>query len=172
MSQSLGRSSSKGSSSKRQLRQSGQHEPPASTSCATLNTPVSGLWRGWTIVAITGVINSNGQPPLHQHRPRLPMSDEKELRPRRAPYKTQESAAAPKGTARRATQRAQRGETDRCYQPPHRPQLPMALSISLRPRRAPVKYHECDDERAPLRAAPSTQRAPRAEDDRRDQTTH
>ena len=48
----------------------------------------------------------------------------------------------------------------------------MALSISLRPRRAPVKYHECDDERAPLRAAPSTQRAPRAEDDRCDQTTH
>ena len=49
----------------------------------------------------------------------------------------------------------------------------MALTISLRPRRAPVKYHECvDDERAPRRAAPSTQRAPRVEDDRRDPATH
>ena len=128
---------------------------------------MSGLWRGWTIVVITGVINSNGQPPLHQHRPRLPMSDEKELRPHRAPYKSQESAAVPK-----RTQRARRGETDRCYQPSHRPQLPLSTERELRPRRAPVKYHESDDERAPLRAAPRTQRAPRAATDRRDQTSH
>ena len=48
----------------------------------------------------------------------------------------------------------------------------MALTISLRPRRAPVKYHEGeDDERAPRRAAPSTQTAPRVEDDRRDPAT-
>ena len=128
---------------------------------------MSGLWRGWTTAVIIGATNSNAQPPLHQHRPRLPMADEKEVRPHRAPYKSQESAAVPK-----RTQRARRREIDRCYQPTHRPRLPMALTISLRPRRAPVKYHECDDdERAPRRAAPSTQRAPRVEDDRRDPAT-
>ena len=50
----------------------------------------------------------------------------------------------------------------------------MSAERELRPRRAPVKYHESDDdERAPLlRAAPRTQRAPRAAADRRYQATH
>ena len=135
---------------------------------------MSGSWRASTTAAITGGTILNGQTPLHQHRHRLPMSDERELRPRRAPYKGQESAAAPKGTALRATQRARRAKTDRCYQPSHRPQLPMSAERELRPRRAPVKYRESDDdERTPLlRAAPRTQRAPRAAPDRRYQATH
>ena len=52
----------------------------------------------------------------------------------------------------------------------------MSTERELRPRRAPVKYHESDDDspkRAPLlRAAPRTQRAPRAAADRRYQATH
>ena len=136
---------------------------------------MSGSWRASTTAAITGGTILSGQTPLQQHRPRLPMSDEKELHPRRAPYKNQESAAAPKGTALRATQRARRAKTDRCYRPSHRPQLPMSTERELRPRRAPVKYHESDDdaERAPLlRAAPTTQRAPLAATDRRYQPSH
>jgi len=72
-------------------RQPGQHEPPASTSCATLNTPATGLWRGWISVATTGVINLNVQTHLRQYRHPLPMLAERELRPRRAPVKYQES---------------------------------------------------------------------------------
>ena len=132
---------------------------------------------------IIGVISSKGQPPLHQHRPRLLMSDEKEVRPHRAPYKSQESAAVPK-----RTQRARRrGKTDRWYQPPHRPLLPMLSSErELRPRRAPVTYHESDDddERPPPRPGPRVRQAaadrshrakprpPRAEADRRYRETH
>ena len=169
VSQSLGRSSSKGSNSNRQLRQPGQHKPPASTPSATLNTPATGLSRGSIIAARIGVINSNGQTPLHQYRHPLPMCAARELRPRRAPYKCQESAAEPKQTA---LQRARRTETDTCYQPPRRPLLPTSTERELRPRRAPVKYHESDDdspERTTRRAAP---RAPRAAADRRYQATH
>ena len=90
----------------------------------------------------------------------------RELRPRRAPYKSQESAAEPEQTSLRATQRAQRrGETDRCFQPSHRPQLPMSTERELRPRRAPVKYHESDDD-SPQRTRPGP-RARRAAADRR-----
>ena len=93
------------------------------------------------------------------------MSDEKEVRPRRAPYKRQESAA--EQTSLRATQRARRrGETDRCFQPSHRPQLPMSTERELRPRRAPVKYHESDDDDSPQRTRPGP-RARRAAADRR-----
>ena len=105
----------------------------------------------------------------------------RELRPRRAPYKSQESAAVPK-----RTQRARRrGETDRCYQPPHRPLRPRSTQRELRPRRAPVTYHESeDDERPPPRPGPrarrvaadrrrqATRRPPRAEADRRYRETH
>ena len=167
MSQSLGRSSSKGSSSKRQLRQPGQHEPPTSTPSATLNTAATGLSRGWTIAARIGATNSNGQIPLHQYRHPLPMCAARELRPRRAPYKGQESAAEPKQTALQRARR--RGETDRCYQPPHRPLRPRSTERELRPRRAPVTYHESDDdERPPPRPGP---RARRAAADRRHQAT-
>ena len=99
------------------------------------------------------------------------MSAERELRPRRAPYKCQESAAEPKQTALRATQRARRAETDGCYRS-HRPQLPMSTERELRPRRAPVKYYESDDDspkRTTLRVAP---RARRAEADSRYRATH
>ena len=134
---------------------------------------MSGLWRGWIIVARIGGTNLNGQTPLHQCRHPLPMCAARELRPLRAPYKCQESAAEPKQTALRATQRARRAETDRCYQPPHRPLLPTSTERELRPRRAPVKYHESDDDDSPKRttrrAAP---RAPRAAADRRYQATH
>ena len=94
-----------------------------------------------------------------------------ELRPRRAPYKCQESAAEPKQTTLQAPQRARRrGKTDRCFQPSHRPLLPRSTERELRPRRAPVKYHESDDdERPPPRPGP---RARRAAADRRYQTTH
>ena len=122
------------------------------------------------------------------------MSDEKEVRPRRAPYKRQESAA--EQTSLRATQRAQRrrGETDLCFQPSHRPQLPMSTQRELRPRRAPVKYYESDDD-SPQRTRPgptarraaadkryqrleylkryrATHRAQRAESDRRYRERH
>ena len=132
---------------------------------------MSGLWRGWTIAARIGATNSNGQIPLHQHRHPLPMCAARELRPRRAPYKGQESAAEPKQTTLRATQRAQRRvETDRCFQPSHRPQPPMSTERELRPRRAPVNYHESDDdERTTRRPGP---RARRAAADRRYQATH
>ena len=91
----------------------------------------------------------------------------RELRPRRAPYKSQESAAEPEQTSLRATQRARwrRGETDRCFQPSHRPLLPMSTERELRPRRAPVKYHESDDD-SPQRTRPGP-RARRAAADRR-----
>ena len=94
----------------------------------------------------------------------------RELRPRRAPYKSQESAAEPKQTTLQATQRARRrGEIDRCYQPPHRPLRPRASQRELRPRRAPVTYHESeDDERPPPRPGP---RARWAAADRRHQAT-
>ena len=92
----------------------------------------------------------------------------RELRPRRAPYKGQESAA--EQTSLRATQRARRrrGETDRCFQPSHRPLLPMSTERELRPRRAPVKYHESDDDDddSPQRTRPGP-RARRAAADRR-----
>ena len=95
----------------------------------------------------------------------------RELRPRRAPYKSQESAAEPEQTTLRATQRARRrGETDRCFQPSHRPQLPRSTERELRPRRAPVKYHESDDD-SPQRTRPGP-RARRAAADRRYQPTH
>ena len=121
------------------------------------------------------------------------MSDEKEVRPRRAPYKRQESAA--EQTSLRATQRARRrGETDLCFQPSHRPQLPMSTERELRPRRAPVNYHESDDD-SPQRTRPgptarraavdrcyqrleylkryrATHRAQRAESDRRYRERH
>ena len=91
----------------------------------------------------------------------------RELRPRRAPYKRQESAAEPEQTSLRATQRARRrGETDRCFQPSHRPLLPMSTERELRPRRAPVKYHESDDDDSPQRTRPGP-RARRAAADRR-----
>ena len=92
----------------------------------------------------------------------------RELRPRRAPYKSQESAAEPEQTSLRATQRARRrGKTDRCFQPSHRPQLPMSTERELRPRRAPVKYHESDDDDdSPQRTRPGP-RARRAAADRR-----
>ena len=157
MSQPLVNSSNRGSSSNRQLRQPGQHELPASTPCATLNTPATGLWRGWIIVARIGATSLNGQTPLRQYRHPLPMSTERELRPRRA----------------------RRAETDRCYQASHRPQLPMSTERELRPRRAPVKYHESDDddddddddnpEWTALRGA---QRARRAETSRGYRATH
>ena len=89
--------------------------------------------------------------------------------PLRAPYKGQESAAEAKQTA---VQRARRTKTDTCFQPPRRPLLPTSTQRELRPRRAPVKYHESDDdspERTTRRAAP---RAPRAAADRRYQATH
>ena len=91
----------------------------------------------------------------------------RELRPRRAPYKSQESAAEPEQTSLRATQRARRrrGETDRCFQPSHRPLLPTSTKRELRPRRAPVKYHESDDD-SPQRTRPGP-RARRAATDRR-----
>ena len=95
----------------------------------------------------------------------------RELRPRRAPYKSQESAAEPEQTTLRATQRARRrGETDRCFQPSHRPQFPRSTERELRPRRAPVKYHESDDD-SPQRTRPGP-RARRAAADRRYQPTH
>ena len=94
----------------------------------------------------------------------------RELRPRRAPYKCQESAAEPKRTALRVAQRARRAETDRCYRS-HRPQLPMSTERELRPRRAPVKYHESDDDEWTARRA--AQRARRwAETARRYRATH
>ena len=95
----------------------------------------------------------------------------RELRPRRAPYKSQESAAEPEQTTLRATQRARRrGETDRCFEPSHRPQLPRSTERELRPRRAPVKYHESDDD-SPQRTRPGP-RARWAAADRRYQPTH
>ena len=51
----------------------------------------------------------------------------------------------------------------------------MSTERELRPRRAPVKYHESDDDspkRTALRAAPRAQRAPRAEADRCYRATH
>ena len=103
----------------------------------------------------------------------------RELRPRRAPRNCRESDGdddTPKRTALRVAQRARRGETDRCYQPPHRPLLPTSTERELRPRRAPVKYHESDDddddddpEWTTRRAVP---RARRAEADRRYQASH
>ena len=86
------------------------------------------------------------------------MSDEKEVRPRRAPYKRQESAA--EQTSLRATQRARRrGKTDLCFQPSHRTRLATSTQRELRPRRAPVKYHESDDdERPPRRPGPRARR--------------
>ena len=89
--------------------------------------------------------------------------------PLRAPYKGQESAAEAKQTA---LQRARRPKTDTGFQPPPRPLLPTSTQRELRPRRAPVKYHESDDdspERTTRRAAP---RVPRAAADRRYQATH
>ena len=83
--------------------------------------------------------------------------------PLRAPYKGQESATEAKQTA---LQRARRPKTDTGFQPP------TSTQRELRPRRAPVKYHESDDdspERTTRRAAP---RAPRAAADRRYQATH
>ena len=95
------------------------------------------------------------------------MSDEKEGRPRRAPYKSQESAAEPKQTA---LQRARRREIDRCFQPSHRPGRLRSTQRELRPRRAPVTYHESeDDERPPPRPGPRA-RAAVAAADRRYQT--
>ena len=118
---------------------------------------MSGLWRGWTIAARIGGTNSNGQIPLHQYRHLLLMSAERELRPRRAPYKCQQSAAEPKQTTLQRAQR--RGETDRCFQPSHRPLLPTSTERELRPRRAPVTYHESDDERPPPRPGPRARQA-------------
>ena len=89
----------------------------------------------------------------------------RELRPRRAPYKSQESAAEPEQTTLRATQRARRAKTDRCYRTSHRPQLPRSTERELRPRRAPVKYYESDDD-SPQRTRPGP-RARRAAADRR-----
>ena len=90
----------------------------------------------------------------------------RELRPRRAPYKCQESAAEPKQTALQRARR--RGGTDRCYQPTHRPLRLSSTQRELRPRRAPVTYHESeDDERPPPRPGP---RARAAAADRRYQT--
>ena len=93
----------------------------------------------------------------------------RELRPRRAPYKSQESAAEPKQTTLQATQRARRRrEIDRCFQPSHRPGRLRSTQRELRPRRAPVTYHESeDDELPPPRPGP---RARAAAADRRYQT--
>ena len=92
----------------------------------------------------------------------------RELRPRRAPYKCQQSAAEPKQTTLRRAHR--RGETDRCFQPSHRPLLPTSTERELRPRRAPVEYHESDDDERPHpRPGP---RARRAAADRRRQAKH
>ena len=100
------------------------------------------------------------------------MSDEKEVRPRRAPYKTQESVAEPKQTALQRPRR--RGEIDRCFQPSHRPGRRLRSSQrELRPRRAPVRYYESeDDERPPPRPGPRERAAAAAAaaTDRRDQT--
>ena len=117
------------------------------------------------------------------------MSAARELRPRRAPYKEQQSAAEPKQTTLQRARR--RGETDTGYQPPHRPLLPTSTQRELRPRRAPVTYHESDDdERPPPRPGPRARQAaaeqaaaadkrrqakprpPRAEADRRYRETH
>ena len=73
----------------------------------------------------------------------------RELRPRRAPRNCRESDGdddTPKRTALRVAQRTRRVETDRCYQPPHRPLLPTSTERELRPRRAPVKYLESDND--------------------------
>ena len=94
----------------------------------------------------------------------------RELRPRRAPRNYRESDGdddTPKRTALRGAQRARRVETDRCYQPSHRPQLPTSPERELRPRRAPVKYHESDDDDPEWTAPRAVPRARRAEADRR-----
>ena len=90
----------------------------------------------------------------------------RELRPRRAPYKTQErSVAEPKQTALQGARR----QTDRCYQPTHRPLRISSSQRELRPRRVPVTYHESeDDERPPPRPGPRARAAAAA--DRRYQT--
>ena len=116
---------------------------------------------------IIGATNSKGQIPLHQYRHPLPMCAARELRPRRAPYKSQESAAEPKQTALQRPRR--RREIDKCFQPSHRPVRLRSTQRELRPRRAPVTYHECeDDERSPPRPGP---RARWAATDRRRQAT-
>ena len=108
------------------------------------------------------------------------MSDGKEVGPRRAPYKTQESVAEPKQTALQRPRR--RGEFDQCFQPSHRPGRRLRSSQrELRPRRAPVRYCESeddeseDDERPPPRPGPRKRAAAAAAasvaaTDRRDQT--
>ena len=182
VSQSLGRSSSKGSSSNRQLRQPGQpgqHEPPASTTCATLNTPVSGLWRGWTIAARDYWRYQFKRPDTPPPAP-PPSPDvcRKRIAPPQSPLRNcRESDGddddTPKRTALRVTQRARRVETDRCFQPSHRPLLPTSTERELRPRRAPVKYYESDDDDSPEWTAPrAAPRARRVAADRRYQATH
>ena len=117
------------------------------------------------------------------------MSAARELRPRRAPYKEQQSAAEVKQTTLQRARR--RVETDSCFQPSHRPLLPTSTERELRPRRAPVTYHESDDddERPPPRPGPRARQAaaeqaaadkrrqakprpPRAEADRRYREKH
>ena len=100
----------------------------------------------------------------------------RELRPRRAPRNCRESDGddddTPKRTALRVTQRARRVETDRCFQPSHRPLLPTSTERELRPRRAPVKYYESDDDDPEWTAPRAAPRARRVAADRRYQATH
>ena len=166
-----------------------------STSCATLNTPATGISRGWTIVAIIGGTNSKGQPPLHQHRHPSPDVRRKRSAPPQSPLQEARKRCPNRHPSERPKEpQRRRGETDRCFQPSHRPQLPMSTERELRPRRAPVKYHESDDD-SPQRTRPgptarravadkryqrleylkryrATHRAQRAESDRRYRERH
>ena len=88
------------------------------------------------------------------------MSAGRELRPRRAPYKEQQSAAEVKQTTLQRARR--RGETDTYYQPSHRPLRPTSTQRELRPRRAPVTYPQSDDDDDDDDECPPPRPGPRA----------
>ena len=100
---------------------------------------------------IIGATNSKGLPPLHRHRPRLPMCAARELRPRTVPYKRRESVAVLKRTqrAQRATTTTTTTTTDYCYRFTHCPLRLRSTQRELRPRRAPVRYYESEDDEPP-----------------------
>ena len=107
-------------------------------------------------------------PPAPPPSPDVPQEN---CAPAEPPTRRQESAAAPKRTTLRATQRARRrGETDRCYQSRHDPSSPCRPKESCAPAEPPssttkaMMTNSHSSERA--------QRARRATDDRCYRATH